>query len=372
MNPLSDQTAGDAVQAIRVPRESVNADSVYVVGWLVPDGTFVEQGTDVCEVETSKAVFVVPSAHGGYLRHHAPVGAEVPVGGILGYVTAQAGTPLPTEPPQASRSIGGVARTSAKAKRLIDQFGLDERLFAGLGFVRERDVLNMIETRQSAGTREARQDPRGESRSEPLGPVQRRVARVMEESLAGIPVAYLDRRIDMRALRQRAEDAMTQSHILVTPVDLLVSAVASAAAQLPRFNSYLTADDRLEIFARVHVGVAVDVGDDLYVIVVKDAASKPVPVIAKELHHLQYLAQRRRLGVSELTGGTITVTSMLGLEIHGFRPIPYPQQAAIVGICDPEPGSTRAVLTLGFDHRIANGSQAAAFLAAIDAALQGT
>lgn len=368
MDPPSDQTAGDAVQAIRVPRESVNADSVYVVGWLVPDGTFIEAGTDVCDVETSKAVFVVPSAHRGYLRHHAPVGAEVPVGGILGYVMAQAGTPLPTGAPQASPSIRGVVRTSAKAKRLIEQFGLDEKLFSDLGFVRERDVLNMIEARQSA---ETRQDPRGESRSEPLGPVQRRVARVMEESLASIPVAYLDRRIEMRALRQRAEDVMTQSHILVTPVDLLVSAVASAAAQFPRFNSYLTADDRLRIFAHVHVGVAVDVGDDLYVVVVKDAASKPVPVIAKELHHLQYLGQRRRLGVSELTGGTITVTSMLGLGIHGFRPIPYPQQAAIVGICDPEPESTRAVLTLGFDHRIANGSQAASFLAAIDAALQG-
>ncbi len=369
VDPQSDQTAGDAVQAIRVPRESVNADSVYVVGWLVPDGTFVEPGTDVCEVETSKAMFVVPSADRGYLRHHAPIGAEVPVGGILGYLTAQAGTPLPTGPQEASPSIRGVVRTSAKAKQLIEQFGLDEGLFAGQGFVRERDVLNMLEARRPAGMR---QDPRGESRSEPLGPIQRRVARVMKESVAGIPVAYLDRQIDMHALRQRAEDVMAQSHILVTPVDLLVSAVASAAAQLPRFNSHLTADDRLQIFAHVNVGVAVDIGDDLYIVVVKDAASKPVPVVAKELHHLQYLAQRRRLGVNELEGGTITVTSMLGLGIHGFRPIPYPQQAAIVGICDPEPESTRAVLTLGFDHRIANGSQAASFVAAIDAALRGT
>jgi len=369
MDTQADQTADGAVQAIRVPRESVNADSVYIVGWLVPDGALVEPGTDVCEVETSKAVFAVPSPYHGYLRHQVPIGAEVPVGGILGYVTVQAGTPLPTEAPEASQSTRGVVRASVKAKRLIEQSGLDEGLFAGLGFVRERDVLKIIEARRSAQTR---QDPRGDSRSEPLGPIQRRVARVMEQSVASIPVAYLDRRIDMHALRQRAEEVMTESRTLVTPVDLLVSAVASAAAQSPRFNSYLTADDRLQIFAQVNVGVAVDIGDDLYIVVVKDAARRPVPVIAKELHHLQYLAQRRRLGVSELEGGTITVTSMLGSGIHGFRPIPYPQQAAIVGICDPEPESTRAVLTLGFDHRIANGSQAASFVAAIDAALRGT
>ena len=93
MDTQADQTADGAVQAIRVPRESVNADSVYIVGWLVPDGALVEPGTDVCEVETSKAVFAVPSPYHGYLRHQVPIGAEVPVGGILGYVTVQAGTP---------------------------------------------------------------------------------------------------------------------------------------------------------------------------------------------------------------------------------------------------------------------------------------
>lgn len=359
--------AEDGIHEIRVPRESVNADSVYVVGWLVPDRAQVEPGTPVCEVETSKAVFTVEADQAGFLRHRADVGDEVAIGGILGYITAQADAPLPVDAADAAPPTAGAVRFSAKAKALIAQLGLDETTFAGRGFVRERDVLEAAAARGSA----APEDPRGAFQLEPLGPVQRRVARVMEQSAATIPVAYMERVVEFQALRDRAQQAMQQANVFVTPVDLLVAAVARAAAQHPRFNASLTPEYRLRQYTAVHVGMAVDVEHDLYVVVVRDAAVKPIEVIARELRSLQYLAQRRRLTVDHLTGGTITVTSMLGRGVHRFQPIPYPEQTAIVGLCDPAPGTTQAMVTLGFDHRAANGSQAAQFLAAVAAALAG-
>jgi pyruvate/2-oxoglutarate dehydrogenase complex dihydrolipoamide acyltransferase (E2) component len=62
---------------------------------------------------------------------------------------------------------------------------------------------------------------------------------------------------------------------------------------------------------------------------------------------------------------------MIGRGIHRFQPIPYPQQAAIVSIADPDPVSDRAALGIVFDHRIANGTQASQFLAKIDEILRG-
>jgi pyruvate dehydrogenase E2 component (dihydrolipoamide acetyltransferase) len=121
----------------------------------------------------------------------------------------------------------------------------------------------------------------------------------------------------------------------------------------------------------VNVGVAVDVEGDLYVVVVRDAGAKAPKTIARELRGLQYMALRRRLNAEQLSGGTITVTSMIGRGIQRFQPIPYPQQAAIVGIADVEPDSSRTALTLVFDHRIANGTQAAEFLGAITESLYG-
>src|SRR6185295_11778253 len=102
---------------------------------------------------------------------------------------------------------------------------------------------------------------------------------------------------------------------------LVVHAVARACVGQPHFNAHVTDQYQLQIFEQVNVGVAMDLDGELYVPILKNAA-------AKELRSLLYLTQRRRLDASHLSGGTITVTSMLGRGIQRFLPIPYPQQAA--------------------------------------------
>jgi pyruvate dehydrogenase E2 component (dihydrolipoamide acetyltransferase) len=358
-------------QPILVSREIVNADSVFVVSWLVADGALVQADAEICEIDTSKAVEVVLAEQAGYVRQLVAVGDEVEVGGLLGYLTEQADTPLPSQPRPELESSGAQApvRMSAKARRLIEELGLDVALFAGRGTVRERDVREVAA--QAGVSEQPREDPRGPFHMETLGPVQRRVARVMEQSVAAIPASYLERTIDIEAVPERARRLASAWNGVVTEIDLLVVAVAQACTRFPHFNAFVTADDQLHVFDQVNVGVAVDVEGDLYVVVVKNVAARPPAEVAKELRGLQYVATRRRLDADHLSGGTVTVTSMIGRGIHRFQPIPYPQQAVIVGIADVEPGSSRTALGLVFDHRIANGTQAAEFLAAIDEGLRG-
>lgn len=358
-----------------VPREIVNADTVCIVSWAVGDGTRVEAGAPLCEIETSKAIVTVESEVAGYVHQRAAVGDDVAVGGLLAVITESATAPAasPEPTPTFATAVTGEVRFSAKAREKVEALGLDLSLFAGRGLVRERDIDAIVA--EAAKRKEAsetpRPDPRGPYRIETLGPVQRRVAKVMEESVAAIPAASLDRCIDIGAVRERAKALAAESGVVVTEVDLLVAAIATACREFPHFNCFVTADDRLHVFEQVNVGVAVDVKGDLFVIVLREADAKEPAAIAKELRGLQYVAARGRLKPEQLSGGTITITSMIGRGVHRFVPIPYPQQAAIVGIADPQPGSTQSVLTLVFDHRVANGSQAAAFLAAIDAALLG-
>jgi pyruvate/2-oxoglutarate dehydrogenase complex dihydrolipoamide acyltransferase (E2) component len=360
---------GADVHPIVVPREIVNADSVFVVRWLVAEGAAVVPGTALCEIETSKAVMSVDAEQAGHLRHRAAEGDEVPIGGVLGYLTGAVDTPLPdaglsdAAPPAAIAAV----QISAKARQKIEELGLDPALFAGRAFVREKDVVEMAAQVHAAATAH---DPRGPFRLEPLGAIQRRVARVMSESVAAIPASYLERIIDLAPVREHARALAGDSKAVVTEVDLLVAAVARAARDHPHFNGFLAEDYRLHLFERVNVGVAVDVDSDLYIVVVHDAGRKTPTAIAKELRGLQFMALRRRLTPEQSSGGTITVTSMLGRGVHRFQPIPYPHQSAIVGLSDTAPGSTQAALVLVFDHRVANGSQAAAFLAAIDQALR--
>ncbi len=366
MSDVSTCTSGGAEtnRAIVVPREIVNADSVYLVAWRVPDGTFVQAGTPVCEIETSKAVLTLEAECGGYLCHRAAVGEEVPVGSVLGVLSSQLEPALDVGLHPLVQERGELQAISAKAREKITELGLDPSLFSARSFVRERDVMEVAARLQAA--RVVEKDSRGPSQLDPLNPIQRRLARVLEQAVAEIPTSYLERSVNLGAVRECARQIMRESRVLVTVVDLLVAAVSRAASRFPYFNSQVTADHQLRIFEHVNVGVAVDVDADLYVVVVKNASKKSPAAISKELRMLEYVAQRRRLSPEQVSGGTITVTSMLGLSVQRFRPLLYPQQAAIVGIADPEPGSTRAALTLGFDHRVANGSRAAAFLAVID------
>lgn len=392
MSGIDQAAAG--VRAIEVPREIVNADSVYVVSWAVADGDRVEAGVALCDIETSKAVVTVEAETAGYARPLAAVGDEVPVGGLLGYVTDAPDTPLPVAggaspvaaapaaPASApSRGAAGATRISAKAQRKIEELGLDVALFAGRGVVREEDVLAVAAEQRSAHRAASpaaaggmpqvpHDDARGPSETRPMGPIQRRMALVMEHSVAAIAASSLERIVDLAPVRERARALGAERKVVVTEVDLLVHAVAVACTDFPEFNGYATADHQVRLFEKVNVGVAVDAAGDLYVVVVHDAASKDAGAVAKELRSLQYLAARKRLSAGQLTGGTVTVTSMLGRGVHRFVPIPYPEQSAIIGLSDTEPDSTKATLVLVFDHRIANGGRAAAFLAAVATALQ--
>lgn len=363
--PIRTGSASDNVHKILVPREIVNEDTVSFVAWSVGDGVFVEEGTELCIVETSKAAVTVVAEQRGYLRHRSSVGDDVGVGEVLGYLSEVADSTLPTV------DVGVTERPttiSAKAHRKMEELGLDPALFAGRGLVRERDVVNFVANAPEESTAEtsSHRKPRKQS----LSAIQRRVARLLEQSTA-IPVAYVCREVDFASVRERALSLSRESNMLITPVDLLVAGVAQALLKHPLFNARFVPPMAVELFEEVNVGVAMDVEDDLYVIVVKSTDGKSVPEIAAELRRMQMLALRRRLGQKDVTGGTVTVTAMIGRGVHRFQPILHPGETAIVAVAAQKSDSTRAELTVGFDHRVANGSQAAAFMLSVSDELVG-
>ena len=357
-------------ETILVPREVANADSVYLISWLVKNGEFVEAGAPICEVETSKAILSVETKHAGYLLQCVEAGDEVSIGSELGYLTVGAINNVQAKSDVSPKSMLEGVKFSAKAKQKIDELGIDPSLFKGRGLVRESDVIEV--TRPLHSKSEKYTDPRGQHRIQSLGAIQRRVARNMEQSLAEIPVSYLEKTINLSMVHERSRSLAEKSKTLISAVDLLVHAVAHACLRFSYFNASLTKKYDLQIYEQINVGLAVDIENDLFVVVVKDVSRRSPEMIAKELRSLQYLAQRRQLTKEHILGGTITVSSLLGMGIRRFQPIPYMGQVAIVGITDSPRDKSQATLTLGFDHRIANGTMAARFLCAISDILQGS
>ncbi|MGB9596970.1 MAG: 2-oxo acid dehydrogenase subunit E2, partial [Candidatus Poribacteria bacterium] len=148
--------------------------------------------------------------------------------------------------------------------------------------------------------------------------------------------------------------------------------VAILLRQFPKFNSTY-GEDGIHLLNDVNIGIAVAVGEDLIVPVVKNADKKNIKEIAIESARLINSARDKKLTLDDLSGGTFTITNLGMFGIRSFKAIINPPQVAIlaVGTIEPRavvvPGQIIAQqmmsLSLSIDHRVINGAQGGEFLA---------
>ena len=122
----------------------------------------------------------------------------------------------------------------------------------------------------------------------------------------------------------------------------------------------------------VHIGVAVSLDDGLITPVVRDADTKSLGAIAREVAELATRARARKLRPEEYTGGTFSVSNLGMLGVEEFSAIVNPPEAAIlaVGAVAEKPVvkdgalavGRRVRLTLSCDHRVVDGATGARFL----------
>jgi len=172
--------------------------------------------------------------------------------------------------------------------------------------------------------------------------------------------------------RRQARNA-SRGGVKLTPVPLLVKAMAAALREFPAFNASLDrAGGALVLKKYVHVGVAVETPAGLLVPVIRDCDAKTAEQIAEELAALSEKARVKGLPMSEMSGGCMTLTSLGHIGGTGFTPIVNAPEVAILGVTRarpvPVPGADGGMawrkmlpLSLSYDHRVINGADAARF-----------
>jgi pyruvate dehydrogenase E2 component (dihydrolipoamide acetyltransferase) len=210
---------------------------------------------------------------------------------------------------------------------------------------------------------------KGETTTVELTRTQQTVARRMAESKATIPHFSLRMDVDMEqcvALRAQLDSPAP------TYNDMVVKACALALREHPRANGSYR-DGRLQLHARVNVGVAVATEDAVVVPTVFDADEKSLGEIAGETRALAERARSGVIGPPELGGATFTVSNLGMYGVRSFTAVVNPPQAAIVSVGSLEPRAVALggqvvirntlALTLACDHRVLYGADAARFLA---------
>jgi pyruvate dehydrogenase E2 component (dihydrolipoamide acetyltransferase) len=177
---------------------------------------------------------------------------------------------------------------------------------------------------------------------------------------------------ELEAFRKQMNAEHSRDGVKLTMVGFLVAASVATLKRFPEFNSSLDGD-QLVLKRYYNIGFAADTPDGLVVPVIKEADRKGILEIALELAELSAKAREGKLGLSDMQGGTFTISSLGGIGGTSFTPIVNAPEVAILGVTraavKPVWDSTKSEfaprlmvpLSLSYDHRVIDGAAAARF-----------
>jgi pyruvate dehydrogenase E2 component (dihydrolipoamide acetyltransferase) len=211
-----------------------------------------------------------------------------------------------------------------------------------------------------------------------LSSLRKIIASRLLTSKQTIPHFYLHVEADaapLMSLRKQINDqASTTTGNKYSVNDFIMKALINATMAVPAINSSF-AGDHIVRFGSVGLSVAIAIEDGLVTPVVKNAETKSLLQISREVKDFAVRAKDRKLRPDEFDGGTITISNLGAWGIESFDAIVNPPQAAIlsVGAVIEKPVvqngqivvGQRINLGLSCDHRVVDGAIAAAFLSEV-------
>ena len=407
-----------------------------IVGWRVKPGDTVAEDDVVVEVMTEKAAVEVPApVSGRVVSTNGEPGDMVPVGAELIVLeteprAAEAGAASQTVPataapaaaaaaaaPAAARGGNGhgasaalqahvavaAARgrvaTSPAIRRRAHEAGIDLRQVAGSGpsgRIVSKD-LDAFVARSAQGqpvplrpapraVPAAKPPPRPAGATEEIKVIglRRLIAQRMTEAKRNIPhFAYVEELdvTELEGLRQHLNSKLARGAPGLTYLPFLALALVRVLKDFPQCNAHYDAERGVIVrHAAVHLGVATQTPDGLKVPVVHDAQSRSLWDLAAEMRRVSEAARTNKATREELSGSTITITSLGRLGGIASTPIINAPEVAIIGV-------NRAVerpvvfegaiairrtmnLSSSFDHRFVDGYDAAAMIQALKECLE--
>ena len=430
------------IYVIRVPDIGEGIAEVELVAWHVALGESVKEDQPVADVMTDKASVEIPChVHGKVIALGAAVGQMISVGAELirlevegegnlkeDVAPAQATAPAtqiaaaPAEKSKQSdtkaseniaipavqapkQASAPVARPAARApvaqarkegerplaspsvrRRALDM-GVDLRLVHGSGPAGQISHADLEAFAAGQGPVLGGNPQYVERHGEEAIPViglRRKIAQKMQEAKRRIPHFSYVEEVDvteLEALRQQLNKIHGATRGKLTLLPFLARAMVLALRQFPQINARYDDDAGVVTrFEAVHLGIAAQTDGGLMVPVLRHAESLDLWASAAGIARVAEGAKTGKLGREELTGSTITLTSLGALGGIVSTPVINHPEVAIVGVNRmverPMLRNGQVVarqlmnLSSSFDHRVVDGMDAAQFIQAIRALLE--
>ena len=406
-----------------------------IVNWRVKPGDTVAEDDVLVEVMTEKAAVEVPApVSGRVLSTTGSPGDMVPVGAELIVLETQSDAAAQAPPAPAAKSAptaaalsatpamtsvggngaagvqatqavaavraGGVA-TSPAIRRRAHEAGIDLRQIAGSGpngRIVPKDLDAYVARRPpqptplraapkavpASGAAEPRVAPSGATQEIKVIGLRRLIAQRMTEAKRNIPhFAYVEELdvTELESLRRHLNSRLAPGAPALTYLPFLALALVRVLQDFPQCNAHYDAERGVIVRHRsVHLGIATQTADGLKVPVVHDAQGLTLWDLAAEMRRVSEAARTNKAKREELTGSTITITSLGKLGGIASTPIINAPEVAIIGVnralerpvvVDGAIAIRRTMnLSSSFDHRFVDGYDAAAMIQALKECLE--
>ncbi|MCH7228555.1 pyruvate dehydrogenase complex dihydrolipoamide acetyltransferase [Haloferula sp. A504] len=424
---------------IEMPKLSDTMTEGTLIKWHKQVGDEIEIGDVIAEVETDKATMEMEAFDEGTITSiEVQEGEKAPIGAVLAVLDGDGSGPAagsgdaaesadagedakPAETPAAetssapaekaqskpapTRAEGERIKSSPLARKVAAELGVDLANVNGSGpagrIVRadvEAAANGAGSTGKPSGQAAAAAGLAAAAKSKATAPAPQAIQPVVSEqdetieltsmrriiadrlllSKQTIPHFYLHAEVDaapLMKLRKEINAQAEQTHGNKYSVnDFILKAAINAAQTVPAVNASFTGDAIVR-FASVGMSVAIAVEDGLVTPVIKNAETKSLLQISKEVKDLAVRARDKKLKPNEFDGGTITVSNLGAWGVESFDAIVNPPQAMIISVGGAiekpvvkdgqvVPG-LRMNLGISCDHRVVDGAVAAEYLAAV-------
>jgi 2-oxoisovalerate dehydrogenase E2 component (dihydrolipoyl transacylase) len=394
-----------------------------IATWRVKVGDTISEDQPLVDMLTEKAAVEIPSpVNGVVVELRGEAGDKVAVGSVLVIIETAAAanasavvaaTPATDAPTAAAAPLrdGAAPQTSPAVRKLARELGVDLHDVAGSGprgrILRDdvqaatagsdkktpivpssaEGAYRGIDTPQAAAREERRVvDDAEDDEIEPIKIIgmRRKIAEAMQRSKQRIPHFSYVEEVDvteLEALRQHLNELHGKTRGKLTVLPFLMRALVKLRPRFPQVNAKY--DDEAGVLYRhksLHVGIAAQTPQGLVVPVVHRAETLDLWGSGAEIRRLAEAARSGRAKREELSGSTITITSLGAMGGIASTPVINAPDVAIVGVNKmverPMYKNGTVVprlmmnLSSSFDHRIVDGYDAAKFIQAIKALLE--
>jgi|SRR6516165_1844169 2-oxoisovalerate dehydrogenase E2 component (dihydrolipoyl transacylase) len=377
----------------KLPSIGEGTAEAEIVDWRVAVGDRIEEDQPLVDMMTEKATIEISSPVAGrVLELHGHKGEMQAVGAVLAVLeVAGAGNVDETAPgvqPEDIAPLGEKPLAPPAVRQRARDLGISLQVVPGTGpagRITHADLDRyLVANRQAAAPAvSALVEKHGEELVEVVG-LRRKIAERLQDIQRRVPHFSYIEEVDVTALeelRATLNETASTGRPRLTLLPFLMRAMVKALVHHPRLNARF--DDEaglLHRFEAVHIGIATQTPSGLVVPVVRHAEARDLWNAAREIARLATAARASAATREELSGSTITITSLGALGGLASTPVINAPEVAIVGVnrIIERPvvrGGQIAIrkmmnLSSSFDHRIVDGWDAAQFIQKIRGLLE--